>query len=62
MDWIDVNNRLPEKIGWYKVKTIHGEFEAPFVNTINGNLVWVLPDPSIITHWQCHTKNTTINQ
>ena len=50
--WISITNGLPETFGWYKIKTSHGEFEAPFVTNGLGKLVWVLPDPSIITHWK----------
>lgn len=52
MEWISVQDRLPTEIGWYKIKTPYGEFEAPYVNNSRNELVWVLPDPSIITHWK----------
>jgi hypothetical protein len=51
-NWINVEDNLPKEIGWYKIKTPYGEFEAPFVNNAKWELVWVLPDASIITHWK----------
>jgi len=50
--WIDVKENPPKEIGWYKIKTMYGEFEAPLSTNMKGDLVWVLPDPSIITHWK----------
>lgn len=52
IDWISVDYALPKKVGWYYILTLHGESEAPFVSNMKGDLVWVLPDPSIITHWR----------
>lgn len=52
MDWIDAKTNPPKKVGWYKIKTPYGEFEAPVSNTQSGKLVWVLPDESIVTHWK----------
>lgn len=51
-DWIDVKENPPQKIGWYKIKTIHGEYEACVSTTWSGKLVWVVPDDSIITHYK----------
>lgn len=51
MEWISVQDKLPTEIGWYKIKTPYGEFEAPFVNNSKGIKVWVTPDPATITHW-----------
>ena len=56
MEWISVTDKLPTEIGWYDIKTPYGEYEAPFVNNSRGELVWVIPDPSIITHWKYKTK------
>ena len=52
-EWVDVKNELPSKPGWYKVRTKYSndESEVPYSTTLSGQLVWVLPDPSIITHW-----------
>jgi len=50
--WISVNNGLPEEVGWYQIKTTYGQFEAPFVNNSRQELVWLIPDTSIITHWK----------
>lgn len=51
-DWVSVDFALPKKVGWYDILTLHGESEAPFVNNAKGELVWLLPDPLIITHWK----------
>lgn len=54
-EWISVKERLPNKVGWYKVKAPllkEIEYEVPFVNTENGKLIWLVPDDSIITHWK----------
>ena len=56
MEWISVQDKLPTEIGWYKIKTPYGEYEAPFVNNGKGEKCWVLPDTSIITHWK-HKEN-----
>lgn len=52
MEWIDVKTNPPKEIGWYKIKTLYGEFEAPVSVNTNGKLVWVIPDESIITHYK----------
>lgn len=51
MKWIDINERLPTKPGWYKTKSMYGEVPVPFIRNGLGILVWLLPDISIITHW-----------
>lgn len=50
-EWIDAKKEQPNQFGWYRIKTIHGEYEAPFVRNGHGVLQWVVPDESIITHW-----------
>lgn len=50
-NWISVKERLPEKKGWYRIQTPNGFYEAPFVHSLGGKLVWVVPNPSDITHW-----------
>lgn len=52
-NWISVKDKLPNTPGWYKVMTNkHNEvFEVPYVSTLNGQLVWVFPDPNIIIKW-----------
>ena len=58
--WISINNGLPEEGGFYSVKTTVSKMEmvAPFSFTMDGNGVWVLPDPSIITHWKLKQLNS----
>lgn len=54
-DWISVKNRLPKKIGWYKVKapSLRGiEYEIPYVRNAKGEMVWVAPEQTLITHWK----------
>jgi hypothetical protein len=51
-EWISVEVALPSKKGWYKIKTSHGEYEAPLLENGNKKLVWLVPDPSSITHWK----------
>ena len=51
-EWINVKDNPPTEIGWYKIKTNHGEFEACVSTNLNGELVWVVPDDSIITHYK----------
>jgi hypothetical protein len=51
-EWISVDFALPSKTGWYKIKTAHGEYEAPLSINQKGKPVWVVPDPSSITHWK----------
>lgn len=51
-EWVSIDDRMPDKAGWYKIKTIHGEYEAPLSTNLKGDFVWVLPDSSIITHWK----------
>lgn len=50
--WISVDERLPDKVGWYRVKTDYGETDAPFARTASNKLVWVVPDTVKITHWK----------
>lgn len=50
MEWISADQK-PERPGWYKVKGLHGEYEAPFTRTLSGNMIWCLPDGVKITHW-----------
>ena len=55
MEWIDINERKPDKVGWYKIKMPEMrqvEYEAPFVRNMKGELVWVVPDETLITHWK----------
>lgn len=52
-EWINVKDRLPIESGWYTIKTKSGsELPCPFVRNGNGELVWVIPDKTHITHWQ----------
>lgn len=52
LEWISVQDRLPTETGWYKIKTPYGELEAPLSTNMKGDLVWVLPGHTIITHWK----------
>jgi len=53
LDWISVHDRLPQKTGWYKVKTIYGdEITVPISTTLGGKLVWVFPNENIIQYWK----------
>lgn len=51
--WVDVKERMPQKTGWYDVKTKYqiGPLNLPLSTTMDGKFVWVIPDESIITHW-----------
>lgn len=51
-NWISVKTELPKEYGWYRIKTTIGEFNAAYSHTLGGKNVWVVPDSSIITHWQ----------
>lgn len=53
-NFICIIERLPTKVGWYNVKTkISDEIvSVPFAMMTNGKFTWVLPDPTIITHWE----------
>lgn len=42
---------MPDKVGWYKIKTQYGIGEAPVSRTLGGKLVWVVPGAELITHW-----------
>lgn len=55
-EWIDIKKEAPKEIGYYEIKTIHGDFEAPFVRSLSGKMVWVLHDESIISHWRKKQK------
>lgn len=55
MDWIDVNDRMPEKIGLYHVlnpNILGGEFRCFYVRKANGYKTWVCNNPDEITHWK----------
>lgn len=57
--WVSINERMPTKVGWYNVKTkVSNEvIPVPFARVSNGKFTWILPDETIITHWQEHIKS-----
>ena len=59
-DFIDVNERLPEEVGFYEVKTNFKEldgFSTYYVRNYNGDLVWLTDQETIkITHWKPNSK------
>lgn len=60
MDWIDAKTNPPKKAGWYKIKMPllkEVEYEAPFVRNAKGELIWVVPDEGLITHWSEVSQN-----
>lgn len=50
-EWIKCSERLPDSVGWYKIMTEHGEFEAPYCSSLGMGLVWLTPFTATITHW-----------
>jgi len=51
-EWIKCSERLPENVGFYKVKTSKEPIgEVAYSKTFGGKFVWVIPDGIIITHW-----------
>lgn len=50
--WININERKPSKSGWYKIKTTMGDYEAPYAKNVKGEMVWVMPDETMLTHWR----------
>lgn len=59
--WISVQNGLPEKAGFYPIKTdLYGTSEAAFSFTLSGKGVWVIPDPSIIVAWKYPTNQPNL--
>lgn len=51
--WIPVSERSPAKTGLYKIKTESGtEGHAPYSRTLRGNMVWVVPESAVVTHWK----------
>ena len=60
MEWVDINERKPEKAGWYKIKMSEMrqvEYEAPYIHNGKGDLVWVVPDETLITHQKEIARN-----
>lgn len=51
-NWVDIKKENPPETGWYKIKTTMGEYEAPYARDMAGNFIWVVPDPTMITHWK----------
>lgn len=50
--WISVDEKLPTKKGWYKVKTTMGDYEVPFASKLDGSSCWLVPGEEIkVTHW-----------
>lgn len=57
MEWINIKEKLPERSGWYQIKTTMGEYEAPYAKTLEGKMIWVVPDEKMITHWKPNSSN-----
>ena len=51
--WVSVKERMPTKTGWYEVKTKYNfTMDIALSKTMEGKLVWVIPNESLITHWR----------
>lgn len=51
MEWISIDDKYPDEIGWYEIKTDDGkEAEAPYIRTMGQSKIFLLPETSIITH------------
>jgi hypothetical protein len=51
-NWIPVEERMPEEVGWYPVKFLSGKIgRIPLARTFGGEKKWIIPDDSQITHW-----------